>query len=296
MSPQLPGLRRVLPVVFAVGMGGAAIAGVHRLLTRERQKLEQERERLMANYQEPGPVVVAKKDIPEGMVLSADHLAMREVPEKFIQPYATAHSDDVVGQVTLAPIAEGEQVLRNKLRKPSEVPIGVTLSGVTPEGKRAVTIAIDDMTGVGGFVRPGDSVDILWTIALPQGGQEAQPVTLTLFQNVPVLAIGGEMLGKGTDEAKAGQHESSEKESRSATIALSPQDTSFLLFAREHGRIQLSLRPRSESGQAKVAPASMGTLMEQVLGVPPQPPPAPPREVEVYKGLKRNVVVLDGQK
>ena len=117
-------------------------------------------------------------------------------------------------------------------------------------------------------------------------------MTITLFQDVPVLAIGGEMLGRPAPAE--GQPQPAD---HVVTLALGPQETSLLLFARDHGRIQLSLRRLQDSGQVPVSPASLETLMQRVLGVAPQAPAPPPpnvptREVEVYKGLKRDVVVL----
>jgi pilus assembly protein CpaB len=270
-------LLRVLPIVFAVIFGLTALVMTKRLIATERQKLEQERERLYADYKEPQEVFVAIKDIAEGEAIEPSHLGLARVPEKFIQPYAVRGAQEVLGMVAMAPVAEGEQLLSNKFRRKEEIPHDATLADRTPKGRRAITIAVDTLTGVGGFIRPGDNIDILWTIQLPSGDGQ-QVVTLTLFQDVPVLAVAG---GGG------------EGGGFTVTLALEPQQTSFLLFAREQGRIQLSLRSRNESGEVAVAPANINTLMESVLG--PQeaaPPPREPRQVEVYKGLQRDVVMI----
>jgi pilus assembly protein CpaB len=169
---------------------------------------------------------------------------------------------------------------------PEEPSTASSLSGLTPQGTRAVTIIVDAITGVGGFVRPGDKVDILWTFQLPQGGQ-AQPVTLTLFQEIPVLAIGRTMAGQGGDEGGA-----EEAAQQHVTLALVPQETSLLLFARENGKIQLALRPRLESGVVAVPPASIDRLMERALGISPDAQAPPARHVDVYRGLQHNRVVL----
>ena len=82
------------------------------------------------------------------------------------------------------------------------------------------------------------------------------------------------------------------------TLALPPQDTAFLLFAREQGRVQLSLRPKPENEpRIALTPANINTLMESVLGTPSPQQQAEtatkaPRQVEVYKGLKKDVVLL----
>lgn len=296
--PKLPSFapetrQRVILLVVAVALASVTWWLLRQWMGGERAKLERERARLMVDYQAPIQVVAAAKDLPEGTVLEMAHFAPAKIPEKFIQPYAVRNPKDLIGKVTLAPIAEGEEILLNKVRSAEAVPAEATLSSVLQQGKRAVTIAVESVTGVGGFVRPGDAVDLLWTLNVGQAGQGqgAQVVTWVLFQDVPVLAIGHEMVGRGeTKTAEAGNQ-------YNVTLALTPQDASFLLFAREQGRIQLSLRPKTETGGSKVtiAPANVNTLMEQVLGMPPPPPPPPTKQVEVYKGLQKDVVTVMAQ-
>jgi pilus assembly protein CpaB len=275
---------RVLPIVFAVIFGMTALLMTKRLIATERQKLAQERQQLVqerellyADYKDPLEVFVAIKDIAPGDVIESSHLGLARIPEKFLQPYAVRAPQDVLGLVAVAPIAEGEQLLSNKFRRQEEMPRDATLADRTPKGRRAITIASDILAGVGGFVRPGDNIDILWTIQLPSGDGGQQPVTLTLFQDVPVLAIAGGGEGGG---------------GFTVTLALDPQQTSFLLFAREQGRIQLSLRSRNESGEVAVAPANINTLMESVLGPQEVRPVSESHQVEVYKGLQKDVVVI----
>ena len=300
--------RRALLALLAVISMAGAVTLARQWVLQQNRVLALKREELMKLYQAPINVVMASKDIPEGTVIEASSVQMGTVPERFVQPYAARSVQDVVGKATAAPIAKDEQVLSNKLRNADQIPAGSTLSSVTPKGKRAVTIMVDSLTGVGGFVRPGDVVDILWTLKLPGPGneKEGQVVTLTVFQDVPVLAIDTEMLGRraAPQAAKAAGGEQKEAQGYMVTLALTPQETSFLLFAREQGRLQLSLRARSEDqgSRAKIVPANMNTLLEMQLGIkqPESPPaaavPKPPRQVEVYKGLKRDVVTLsEGQ-
>jgi pilus assembly protein CpaB len=155
------------------------------------------------------------------------------------------------------------------------------------------------LTGVGGFVQPGDKIDVLWTLKVPgPSQQEAQAVTLTLFQGIQVLATGTRTTPTrpppATEEAKAG----AEKLDKpfTVTLALSPQEAALLSFARQQGSVQLSLRAtREEEQRVAVAPANITTLMEAALGpeaaeMGGQPAAgADMRTVEVYKGLERSV-------
>src|SRR3989338_4117306 len=282
-------IRRRLPILFALVMGTPAVVFMQQYLAGQHRLLAQERARLLQNYQDPIKVLVVSKDMPAGTTLEAGLLELADVPEKFVQPYAARTPRDILGLVTAVPLAKGEQVLMNKLRRPDEAPTGSTLAGLTPEGKRAVTIGVDAITGVGGVVRPGAEVDVLWTLKLPGAGEDGQIVMLTLFQKVTVLAVGGQMAGRPpVDESQQAPRD------YTVTLALSPQETAFLLFAREQGRIQLSLRPKKqgESQELAVPPTNINTLLEAKLGIKASPPPRPARQVEVYKGLKRDVVVM----
>ena len=286
-------IKRFLPFIVAGIFGLGAVVIMQRYLQGQRRALQEERNKLFAEYQNLAPteVIIAAQDIPEETVVTVEQLATKTVPQQFIQPYATSRGGDVIGWVTKAPIAQGEQVLTNKLRRATEVPASATLSGVTPEGKRAVTIGTDTLTGVGGFVRPGDTIDVLWTFKVPQaGGQESEPVTMTLFQNVSVLAVGDQMIGKTSTE-----HEPSQ--SYTVTLALNPQETALLLYAREQGQVQLSLRPKTEKDlQVAVSVANMATIMESTLGkAAVAEAPSPQRTVEVIRGLEHSVVAVNNE-
>ena len=281
--------RRVIPLVFSLAFGLVGVVLARNWYQAQARTFERQKQELLANYKPPVPVVAAAKDLPPDTTIDAGHLTTIGVPPPFIQPYAARSPNEVVGLVTTAAIAEGEQLLTNKLRRADAAPTAprdATLSALTPKGKRAVTIAVDAITGVGGFVRPGDKVDILWTLKLP-GDQAA---TLTLFQEVPVLAVGGEMAGR---PAPRDSQAASGTSQFTITLAMTPQDTSSLLFAREQGRIQLSLRPKLESGLVAIPPANIQTLLEAQFGIKAsEPPPQVTRQVEIYKGLKRDVMVL----
>jgi len=281
---------RSVPVIVAVVFGLAGVLLARQYLEGERRNLRIARQKLAEQYEAIAPVKVifAKEDIPEGTAITINFLERHDVPKQFMEPYATANSVDLVGLVAKAPIAKGEQVLTNKVRRANEHPMADTLSGVTPEGMRAITLGTDALGGVGGFVRPGDKVDLLWTIKVPQPGQGEEMVTITLFQGVEVLAVGRDMVGKpSTDQARGNDY--------TVTVSLSPQQTSVLLYARDQGRVQLSLRPKADKGGAvAVAPTGMGAVMESVFGPrAAAPPPKTQRTVEVYKGLEKSVVAVN---
>lgn len=279
-------MKRLLPLAFSALIGLAAVAMMRSYIQQKETALNQEWQRLKATYPEPVDVLVAAKDLSEGTVITQDLLKVGTVPERFMQPYAVRSPEEVIGLMTIAPIAEGEQLLLNKVRRPDQAPLGSTLAGVLEKGKRGVTMGADALSGVGGFVRPGDAVDILWTVSVPTGEQGgSQLVTWTLFQDVRVMAVGGQLIGKGAEERPS--------EDYTVTLAMTPQEASFLLFARENGKLQLSLRSKSETGRVAVDPANISTLMQKQLGLKlPEAQGTTTHEVEIYKGLNKESVVL----
>ena len=303
LPPMPRSVRRFAPLVFALVMGLLAVSMVQRYIASERHKLRQKWDELTASYRNPVDVMVAAKDLPPEAPIQVEDLAAAQIPERFVQPYAVQAPDQLIGQVPIAPIAQGEQVLLNKIRQAEEGRRGNTLSDILPKGTRAVTIATDTLSGVGGLVRPGDAVDVLWTVRLPQiGEQQSQIVTLVLFQGVPVLAIGVQLATQRPRSPEEEAAMAAQGGANTVTLALTPQEASILLFAREQGQLQLSLRSQSEKEGERIAiaPTDNNVLLEYVFGHSVQPPPPPPppkgpeqRSVEVYRGLERSVISVD---
>ena len=105
-----------------------------------------------------GQVVVATAEVSPGNPLNGATLKMATWPKELIPPQAASALNQVDGRVVLSPISNGEPVLFTKL-----APVGTAagLSSLMEENKRAFTIRVDDVTGVAGFIHPGDKVDIL---------------------------------------------------------------------------------------------------------------------------------------
>lgn len=260
-----------------------------------RTRLEEEAAAKLYGSADLETVIIAAKDIPQDTVIAPDMLAQEKMPKKFIQPYAAAGSPQgVIGKYTIAPIIKGEQILGTKLVASAEEAKKkyATMSLKTPAGKRAVTIDMDRLSGAGGHINPGDYVDILWTFAY-QAEKERQSVTVTLLQNILILDVGfGEKEGK----------ERVVKENFPVTLALAPMEASTLLFAKENGKIQLILRPKSDVEVSPVAPMSMEGLLNMILPQAVKPKeevkiepvvevkPAP--TVEIYRGLEKEVVTI----
>ena len=283
-------IKRFLPVLVAGVMGLVAVLLTQYYLNRKQLELDRQRKELETLYKDLVQIVVAQENVPEGTTLQTGHVTRSAIPKKFVQPYTTSRVEELLGLVTTAPIAKGEQIMGTKLRRPGETTAESKLSELTPQGKRAVTVATDVVSAVGGFVRPGDTVDVLWTISVPQAsGQGSELATMTLFQDVTVLTVGNQLPGQKAPK------EGTLETTNAVTLALSPQEASFLLFAKEQGKIQLSLRSRLDKGhEIEVAPTNMKSLMQSLfLKIRPNDSPKSQHNVERFKGLERSTLPVN---
>lgn len=211
-------------------------------------------------------VVIATEDILLNTPIEESQVKIGQVPQKWVQPGALSKLKDVVGQVASVPILKDEQVRGTQLRSYGR---GTGLAYKVPRGKRAVTIAVSDVTGVANLIQPGNYVDIvgLFKFGRFAAGAQVNPLSIppdqqtqamTLFQNVPVVATGrdtGEAIDlTGTQREKEKQRLEAVGQGgpigkgeaadlyRSITVALTPESTQDLILAQNMGELTVVLR------------------------------------------------------
>jgi pilus assembly protein CpaB len=309
--------KRILFVVaIASGILGILLLNVY-LTGREKvikdklEEIKRQQERATAAVKKTVSVLVARRDIPAEIPITSSDLATREIPEDYVQPGAipTSAANKAIGMVAASPIAAGEQILDSKLNPPSERP--KILSEITPMGKRAVPVAVDNISSLAGLLQPGDYVDVLTIISPPAGSslyslaldaaampsaQQEKVITLPLFQNILVLAVGTE-LSSSESQAARGKSKEKAKSSGGVTLSLSPQEAAMISFVQEQGKIRLLMRSNSDIAQAPVKAVNWDALFDYLY------PEAKARgmkitnTVEIYRGLNKEVVPLvEGKK
>jgi len=211
--------RRLLGVSIACGVAAAALSWLW-LAGKERE---------LADLSAPAPALVAEKYIASGARIDKSLVSVRMVPRAFIQPGALRAAAEAEGQMALAPIAPGEQILANKMTTG-----GVALPLAVPPGKRAVTLAVDPACGVAGLLKPGDLVDVFVT-----SDDGASPRTIALMQNAPVLAVGRTF---SAQPAKAEGAAFADASDGTVTLAALPFEAEQLTHLEQTGRIKLVLR------------------------------------------------------
>ena len=299
---QIQHIQRRLPLIIALACGILAILSLNSYIKRreneiwERIKQAQRQAQPTQPASQMGIVLVAGKDIPPQVPITPADLLIKEIPLEYIQPQAVGSLDEVIGQIASVPIVAGEQILKTKLLPPGK--IGKSLSEITPAGKRAVNVSVDNMASIANLIRPGDYVDVLALIALPEtadqsGIKSSTQRLISLFQNVEVLAVGGEFVApsKISQTARKEQAKAISAGSGTVTLALSPQEAALLSFVQEHGKIKLTLRSSEDIQKEAIKPADWDTLFQYLYpskeGGEGQRP-----VVEVYRGLNKEIIPL----
>ncbi|MFH0791224.1 MAG: Flp pilus assembly protein CpaB [Candidatus Omnitrophota bacterium] len=267
-------------------------------------KIKQIKQAEQGQQEELLPVLFAKKDIPRGAVIDPNNLEKKGVPQQFIEPQAVSSYDRIAGMVTVITIPKDAQITLTKLMYPKQAG---GLADVTPFGKRAVTISVENSAALlAGMIRPRNCVDVIGIIPVPMqtadGKQVNQLALIPLFQNVLVLAVGQETSTEPAAESRAKKEETRES-SPLITLALSPQEANLISFVQEQGKIRLVMRSPTDAQPSAVQTITAGNLATFFQAVLPpditgiEPPPSPNEDfVEIYRGLNREKVSLSKPK
>jgi len=232
-----------------------------------------------------GQIVVAAKPLVLGTRVDASNL--RLIPWPAGEPVVGMFTriEDCTDRALMADVAANELILDNKLA-PKEA--GAGLPAVIPQGMRALSVAVNDVVGVAGFVTPGTMVDVLVTGKIEGGTHGTEDtITRTILENVRVLAAGQKI-----EQDREGKPQTVPV----ITLLVSPEDAGRLAMASTEGKIQLALRNTVDT--KKVGPPSVleATLFSGAAPAAPKrpgpvkvaaPAPASPYVIEVITGNKR---------
>lgn len=278
--------KKLQVIIVAVAMGLVAIFLVNkyteqRIVSAVSEIARQQQAAAIATAKGDYDAVIALREIPRGQAIEREMLIVKKFPGEFVQPGALNLIESVVGKTAAADILPGEQITASKLGFPGSGPTVVSsLSLKVPAGKRAITIPIDTLSAAGGMVRPGDYVDIIGNFPVPaqqaDGKMGAQLATVTLFQNVLVLAVSGEFASPGgIGPSRSGKGETvapsappapaSSQAVQTITFALPPKEAELLLFAQEQGRLKLVLRSSLDTGTSPLPVATWDALLQYIV-------------------------------
>lgn len=242
-------------------------------------------------------IVVATERLALGTRLQPQQLRLVTWPQDDPMPGSFARIEDCTNRAVITPLVENEPVLESNLA-PKEA--GAGLPAVIPEGMRALSVRVDDVVGVAGFVIPGTMVDVLATGDLGgTGGGDS--VTRTILEDVRVLAAGQKI-----EQDKDGKPQTVSV----VTLLVDPGQADRLTLASTEARIHLALRNTIDTKQVNSPPVFRTTLFggpprvvsepkpasrKRMTAPPSITPPPPPYTVEVIKGEKRETHTFPGQ-
>jgi pilus assembly protein CpaB len=243
-------------------------------------------------------VVVANADLSLGSELGADDLTTLDWPASALPEGAFDNPAALVGRGLIASVVHHEPILPGKLASKEA---GSGLPPIIPNGKRAVSVKVNEVIGVAGYVLPGTHVDVLATANASNGAESM--TTKVVLSNVEVLAA-GTRLEQDSKDAKPIQV-------TVVTLLVTPEDAERLTLASTEGKIQLALRnpldlespatPGIRPGgllgnvqqqRAAVTPVRRTTTASSPKSAPAAAPQQPAPTVEIIRGDKRVYVVV----
>lgn len=181
-------------------------------------------------------VVVAKVDIPPKTKITLEMVSEVKVPVTYIQPGTITSLDKVVGIISREQIVSGEQISERRLVRESK---SVGFAGIIPRDHRAITVAVNEVTGVAGFVKAGDYVDVVVNF---DAGVTGDHLSQVIMQNILVLAANRDTeISTGDTTVKDSVKDVNKM--GTVTIAVTPDEAAKLSLADEKGKIRLALRP-----------------------------------------------------
>ena len=175
------------------------------------------------------PVVVAASDLELGAELRADDLRVVLWPESAMPMGAFSNPDEIIGRGLVMPVIQNEPILPMKLAGKGA---GSGLTVIIPEGKRAVSVRVNEVIGVAGYVLPGTRVDVLATASPTQHREDT--TTKLVLSNVQVLAAGTKLEQDGEQGKPVSVNV--------VTLLVTPEESEKLTLGATEGKIQLALR------------------------------------------------------
>lgn len=185
------------------------------------------------------PLVVAAKDLTFGETLDLGDMIVVLFPKGSVPKGSYSNPDSLLGKSTKVFLKAKEPILDSKLSS-----IGGGLSLLIDKDMRAASIQVDKVSGVSGFILPGDRVDVISTV--DRYGTKQDVVAKTILQKVEVLAAGEKMERKG-DKVIIVQ---------AVTLLVDPDGAQALALASQEGKMHLALRNPTDDAVLAVAPIS----------------------------------------
>lgn len=224
-------------------------------------------------------VAVAARDLPEGTLLRREDVAVVPWPGDAVPAGYAGSAGEVVGRGLISEVRRNEPLLRSKL---ADKEAGGGLPIVIPEGLRAVSVEVDEVVGVAGFVLPGTRVDVLATL-MPSTNR-SRITSRIILQNIRTLTAGQTY------------HRDEDGEPRTVTVVtllVTPAQAEALTLAANEGRLHLALRNTLDTGEVTTRGVRVASLVSgggSPGGARRSAPPPRRTVIETYQGGQRTLI------
>jgi len=226
-------------------------------------------------------VFIAASEISPGTALSKPLVKAVAWPQEVVPPNCASSLREIEGRVAKVPIYTGNPILFTMLA-PEGTAAG--LSGILADGKRALTVKVDEVAGVAGFIHPGDRVDVLVDLSIRDIKEH---FSKTILHDIMVLTTGQIWEQKGDSKPVV---------VNTVTLELTPEEAEVLNLASNEGKIRLALRNRNNRTIAQTAGVTTSFILngavEKESKAEAAPPPRAGKGIEVIKGLERTEAKL----
>ena len=177
-------------------------------------------------------LAAAAVDLPLGSKLDAAQVRLATWPKEALPPGGYNDAKPLMGRIVVRPMSAGELITESKLMPVNNSGGGI-MTYIVPQGNRAVTVAVNEVAGVAGFITPNSRVDILLTTPRPGSDNDRDNISKIILQNVPVLATG--QVTEQNDDGKP-------KLVPTVTLDVTPDEAEKLVVGTKKGSLQLLLR------------------------------------------------------
>ncbi len=201
-------------------------------------------------FRERMTVVVARQEIRLGERITAEQLTLAPISADSLPKGVLRKLDEVIGRVAITPIGVSETITNMKLA-PAET--GGGLSAVIPEGYRAMTVKVDDVVGVSGFIMPGSFVDVVAIIVPVSQTATNGPISKIVLQNIKVLASGAKI--------DSPENQRQQSDVKAVTLQVTPEQAEKLVLAANEGKLQLVMRNYTDQEDTQPKRANKSTLL-----------------------------------
>ncbi len=240
-------------------------------------------------------IAVAKVAVPLGTKIIAEQVMMVQFPKESTPDGTFSAAEKLVGRVAVTNIGAREPITEARL-----APEGTAggLSAVIPEGYRAMTVKVDDVVGISGFIMPGTLVDIVVVIEPAENTGRQNPISKIVLQNIRVLA-NGQNIDKPEDQREANSV-------KAVTLLVTPEQAEKLALASSEGKLQLVMRNSIDQGDEQTTGINKRTLLggERAMPAPepgslkseqPKSESKPVRRVRAHTAVKPAPAVSQNQ-